>query len=145
MNTKQVIIIREDLKMRRGKEIAQASHASLAFLTQHGSMFHDVEYGGYGSEYHDYGFKNDHVDMKKYYEEIQHWLTHSFRKIVCCVDLEEEIVQLHQKALESGLMSHLITDNGLTEFNGVPTITALAIGPHWDERFTDLTSQLQLY
>ena len=29
---KQVILIRRDLKMRRGKEIAQGSHASMAFL-----------------------------------------------------------------------------------------------------------------
>ena len=29
---KQVILIRKDLKMRRGKEIAQGSHASMEFL-----------------------------------------------------------------------------------------------------------------
>ena len=31
---KQVILIRKDLKMRRGKEIAQGSHASMQFLTE---------------------------------------------------------------------------------------------------------------
>lgn len=31
--TKQVIVIRRDLKMRRGKEIAQGSHASMAFMS----------------------------------------------------------------------------------------------------------------
>ena len=31
---KQVIVIRKDLKMRRGKEIAQGSHASLAFIAR---------------------------------------------------------------------------------------------------------------
>ncbi|MGZ3423232.1 MAG: peptidyl-tRNA hydrolase, partial [Polyangiales bacterium] len=31
---KQVIVVRRDLKMRRGKEIAQGSHASMAFLTE---------------------------------------------------------------------------------------------------------------
>ena len=34
MQVKQVIIIRRDLKMRRGKEIAQGSHASIAFLLE---------------------------------------------------------------------------------------------------------------
>ena len=29
---KQVILIRKDLKMRRGKEIAQGSHASMEFV-----------------------------------------------------------------------------------------------------------------
>lgn len=32
MRIKQVILIRKDLKMRRGKEIAQGSHASMEFL-----------------------------------------------------------------------------------------------------------------
>ncbi len=43
---KQVIVIRKDLKMRRGKEIAQGSHASMEFLVdqirrrlQEGAMF----------------------------------------------------------------------------------------------------------
>ena len=31
---KQVILIRKDLKMRRGKEIAQGSHASMQFIVK---------------------------------------------------------------------------------------------------------------
>ena len=34
MSVKQVIVIRRDLKMRRGKEIAQGAHASMAALLQ---------------------------------------------------------------------------------------------------------------
>ena len=33
-DTKQVIVIRKDLKMRRGKEIAQGCHAAMAFITR---------------------------------------------------------------------------------------------------------------
>ena len=32
--TKQVIVIRRDLRMRRGKEIAQGAHASMAWLAE---------------------------------------------------------------------------------------------------------------
>src|SRR5258708_3122059 len=32
-NVKQVIVIRKDLGMRRGKEISQGAHASIAWLT----------------------------------------------------------------------------------------------------------------
>ena len=39
---KQVIIIRKDLKMRRGKEIAQGSHASMAFLLNGGFKSDDL-------------------------------------------------------------------------------------------------------
>jgi peptidyl-tRNA hydrolase len=33
-NVKQVIVMRHDLKMHRGKQIAQGTHASMAFLTR---------------------------------------------------------------------------------------------------------------
>lgn len=76
--------------------------------------------------------------------EIDHWLENSFKKVVCSVDSEEALVALHEKAITLGLVSHLVTDNGATEFNGVPTKTCLAIGPHWDDKFIDLTNHLPL-
>lgn len=38
-----------------------------------------------------------------------------------------------------------ITDVGRTEFNGVPTITALAIGPNKSEDIDKITGHLKLY
>jgi PTH2 family peptidyl-tRNA hydrolase len=119
-NTKQVLVWRNDLKVRKGKFGAQLSHASMAFLTCN----HDLN-----------TFLVD---------EFYHWLHHSFRKIVCYVDNEEELVNLHERAIELGLCSHLIEDNGATEFHGVPTKTCIAIGPHWDEKFVGLTDNLPL-
>lgn len=142
-NTKQVIVIRKDLNMRTGKAIAQGSHASMAFLTKNGRMGHDVEYGA--CDYHEYSFINKHSDMEQHYEEIDHWLNHSFRKIVCYVESEQELIDLHEAALAKGLLSHLVEDNGATEFNGVKTKTAIAIGPHWDDKFLDITNNLRLY
>lgn len=141
-NTKQVIVIRKDLKMRRGKEMSQASHASMAFLTKSGRMNHDIEYGA--CDYHEYSFINKHSDMEKHYEEIDHWLNHSFRKIVCYVESEQELIDLHEAALAKGLLSHLVEDNGATEFNGVKTKTAIAIGPAYDNMFEGLTDKLTL-
>ena len=57
------------------------------------------------------------------------WLTGSFAKVCCRVDSEEELLQIHDKALESGLEVYLITDSSRTEFHGQPTRTCLAIGP----------------
>jgi PTH2 family peptidyl-tRNA hydrolase len=54
------------------------------------------------------------------------------------------LIDLHQKALDSGLISHLIEDNGATEFNGIKTLTCCAIGPHFDERFEGVTDHLPL-
>ena len=45
-DAKQVIVMRRDLKMRRGKEIAQSAHASMAFLAKKalaGEAFTEVE------------------------------------------------------------------------------------------------------
>jgi PTH2 family peptidyl-tRNA hydrolase len=46
--------------------------------------------------------------------------------------------------LDAGLITALIQDAGLTEFGGVPTYTALAIGPDIDTKIDELTKDLPL-
>lgn len=110
--------------MRTGKYASQAAHASMAFLT--------TQFAGMTAI-----ISNN--------EERHHWLENSFRKIVCYVETEEELLAIFEKAKNSGLTAHLITDNGATEFNGIKTHTAVAIGPHWDEKFIGLTDGLKLF
>lgn len=133
-STKQVIVIRKDLKMRRGKEIAQGSHASMAFLSKHFLERPDVMFklSYYGTT----------INLKTVEKE---WLATSFRKITCSVDSLEELLELEKKAKELGIEANLITDCGLTEFDGVPTVTCLALGPDYDEVLNVLTSNLKLY
>ena len=57
---------------------------------------------------------------------------------------EEELVAVHQKALDSGLISHIVEDNGATEFHGVKTLTVVSIGPAWESKFEGLTDHLPL-
>ena len=64
--TKQVIVIRRDLKMRRGKEIAQGAHASLAWLAER--VIHRMTPTG----------PVDHVELS---EAERAWLESSFRKL----------------------------------------------------------------
>lgn len=123
--------MRKDLKMRTGKACAQASHASMSFLTKDANWLNGQLNVNTTSI-----FNNRH--------EIYHWLENSFRKITVYVNSQEELEEVHQKALDAGLISHLITDNGATEFNGVPTMTCCAIGPHWDSKFEGITDQLPL-
>ena len=134
MNTKQVIVVRKFPNLRTGKYCSQVAHASMAFLTRDGFI---------GQVYNDNVFINIELGVI-HLEEIDHWLKNSFRKICVYVNSEEELVSLHQKALDSGLISHIIEDNGATEFNGVKTLTALAIGPHWDSKFIGITDHLPL-
>lgn len=131
MDTKQVIVIRKDLKMRTGKACAQASHASMSFLTKDAKWLNGQ-------------LNVNTTSIFNSRHEIYHWLNNSFRKICVYVNSQEELEEVHQKALDAGLISHLITDNGVTEFNGVPTMTCCAIGPHWDSKFEGITDKLPL-
>lgn len=134
-NTKQVIVIRKDLNMRKGKMIAQGSHASMSFLTINGQF-------GYCKDNENIFYNEDFSFDDR--TEINHWLQNSFRKICVYVNSEQELLDIHQAALDAGCISHLIEDNGATEFNGVKTLTCCAIGPHYDERFEGLTDHLPL-
>lgn len=131
-NTKQVIVVRKDLKMRKGKIGSQCAHASMAFLTRCGIVTHMI-----GPK-----FVSRLEELHQY--EVRDWLEGSFRKIVLYVNSEAELDEIHQKALDFGLVSHMVVDAGLTEFNGVPTKTCLCIGPHVDERIDLVTSHLPL-
>lgn len=132
MSIKQVIVIRKDLGMRRGKEIAQGSHASMAFITRRLEYKEKLVKSHY---YHELGFSN---------EEYQ-WLESGFTKICLKVNSEEELIKIYNDAKSLGLEVHLVTDSGKTEFNGVPTKTCLAIGPDKSELIDKVTGHLVLY
>lgn len=136
-NTKQVIVMRNDLNMRKGKMVAQGSHASMAFLT---ARMRKERL----SDTHEYWYCTDTIWNETHADEIDHWLKHSFRKIVCYVDSEAALDAVHEAAKVAGLTSNLIIDNGVTEFGGVATKTCIAIGPHYDDKFHGITTLLPL-
>ena len=127
--TKQVIVIRRDLRMRRGKEIAQGAHAASAWLAE--LVIHQMAPGAPGP-----------VPLS---EAQRTWLSTSFRKVTVKVTSEEELMAVYDQGREAGLLVNLITDRGLTEFGGVPTRTCLAIGPDYDELIDPITGDLELY
>jgi len=115
------------LNMRKGKQISQGSHASLAFLTR----FSQIE--------------GDTLSVKlKNSEEVQQWLKEGFTKICVSVDSESELDSVYDAAFEAGLNVHMIVDSGLTEFHGVKTKTCLAIGPNKKEDIDKITGSLKL-
>jgi PTH2 family peptidyl-tRNA hydrolase len=122
---KQVIVVRKDLHMRRGKEIAQGSHASMAFITRQLLTVGTMEM---------------HLT-----DAAWTWLNGQFTKVCLQVNSEQELLDLHMKAIAAGLESHIITDAGKTEFNNVPTKTCLAIGPDEAEKIDAVTGDLRLY
>jgi len=127
MRTKQVIVIRKDLNMRRGKQIAQGAHASMKVF------FDRMEYC-------------DHGDMKinNITPEMEEWVNGAFTKICVSVNSEEELLDIYTKAMEANLPRSLIQDAGLTEFGGVPTYTAVAVGPADADEINKITGNLKL-
>ena len=128
--TKQVIVIRRDLRMRRGKEIAQGAHASTAWLANR--VIQGMTPNG----------TVDHVALSP---AERTWLETSFRKVTVKVSSEEELMAVYRQAVEAGLVVHLVTDRGLTEFGGIPTRTCLAVGPDYDDLVDPVTGDLELY
>ena len=139
--SKQVIVLRKDLNMRKGKMVSQGAHASLKAILDlmednHGNFKYISTQGKTGEHtYHLYSQGGSPLDD---------WLKGKFTKITVSVNSELELIELYEKAKSNGLICSLITDAGLTEFNGIPTKTAIAIGPGWSEDIDSLTGHLPL-
>jgi PTH2 family peptidyl-tRNA hydrolase len=127
---KQVIVIRRDLKMRRGKEIAQGAHASSAWIVElvNGALDAATRTGTVT------------VDPTAFA-----WMTSSWRKVTLQVHTEEQLLELDAAARARGLRTHLVRDSGRTEFGGVATFTALAIGPDLADEIDAVTGDLPIY
>lgn len=123
---KQVIALRKDLNMRKGKMIAQGAHASMAAVLDRAQRS--------GRE----------LSISLDDPDIGPWLEGKFAKIAVGAESEAELVALYEKALAAGLPCSLIRDSGLTEFAGVPTLTACAIGPAEISKIDPITSHLKL-
>ena len=84
MSFKQVILIRQDLKLPKGKACAQAAHASVEAV-----------------------LKSDSDMVKK-------WRSQGMAKVVLKVKDEKELIKYFQLAKDESLACSLITDAGRT-------------------------------
>ena len=113
---KQILVIRKDLGMRKGKMIAQGAHASLRSALRY--------------IWHPYTIK---------------WLFfEAFTKIAVSVNSEQELLDIMEKATEARLPRALIKDAGRTEFHGESTYTAVAVGPAPADVLHPITGHLKL-
>lgn len=138
METKQVIVVRKDLNMRRGKEIAQGAHASLA-------VFFDMMRQQNGGSVDSKNGKKYECSFQHTSEAMHEWMTNGFTKITLTVDSELALLDIYNRAKQAGLPCSLIKDSGKTEFNGVPTLTTVAIGPAQSSEIDKITGNLKLY
>ena len=137
--SKMMIVMRRDLKMRKGKIAAQAGHACidavLMALNREGRLG-DLEMASGGMELR----PTDKPDSP-----LSDWFMHGCAKICVYVDSEDALLEIAQKADERGIMVSVITDAGMTEFHGIPTKTCLALEPLPAEVADELTGSLPLY
>jgi PTH2 family peptidyl-tRNA hydrolase len=149
---KQIIVIRRDLGVkfgkegvRRGKEIAQGSHASGAFIGERVRRGR-VEVDGCGCIMRKYGEHDGPASVLLEFSRAEWlWFQGKFTKIVTQVPDEKELLAVYEAAKAAGLVAYLITDAGLTEFAGVPTNTAVGIGPEFSDKIDLVTRHLKLY
>ncbi len=128
---KQVIIIRNDLNMRKGKMCSQAAHASMKVFFDRMNESGDSRY--------EIGPEESWC-----WEDVVLWIDGSFTKIVVSCNSEQELKTIYENAVHLNLPASIIHDNGLTEFGGVPTYTAVAIGPAKSSLIDTITKNLRL-
>jgi peptidyl-tRNA hydrolase, PTH2 family len=124
---KQVIVMRKDLNMRKGKMIAQGAHASLAVLLDG-----------------DRGAADGASFTFQMTPAMQSWIGGRFAKVCVSVTSEAALDEVVARARAAGLPVSLIVDSGKTEFHGVPTKTCCAVGPAWADEVDAITGELPL-
>jgi len=112
-NYKQVILVRSDLQLPKGKMAVQVAHASVEAV------------------------------LKSDKDKVKRWRSVGMKKVVLKVADLKELHKYLQIANNSGLITALITDAGLTTIEP-GTITCVAIGPDDEMDIDKITGQLKI-
>ncbi|MDD1775874.1 MAG: peptidyl-tRNA hydrolase Pth2 [Candidatus Methanomethylicus sp.] len=113
---KQAIIVRQDLKMSKGKTAAQVAHASVSA----------------------------YVSAKRRKPDwAESWYGEGQKKVVLKAESMDEMIQLKKLADIESLPNALVADAGLTELEP-GTVTCLGIGPAPATMIDKVTGKLKL-
>lgn len=117
METKLIYIVRNDLKMGKGKIAAQVGHATLGI------------------------YKKNLKERRN--NLLESWSNSGEAKIVCKVTNEKEMNKIKLQADKLGMCSHIVCDAGRTQIEA-GTNTILVIGPDYENRLKQITGHLKL-
>lgn len=113
---KQVIAVRTDLKMSKGKTAVQVAHGSVSAYLK---------------------------TQKIYPDWVEKWISEGQRKITVKIKSEEEIHELAEKARKMNVPFAIINDAGLTQLPP-GTTTVIGIGPSLEINIDKITKDLPL-
>ncbi|KAF0693675.1 Aste57867_15378 [Aphanomyces stellatus] len=113
---KMVLVVRNDLKMGKGKIAAQCGHATL---------------GAYKRA------------VKRTPRAVECWETFGQAKIALKIESEDEMLALASRAKDMGIVHHVVIDAGRTQI-APNTRTVLAVGPAPNGDVDNLTGHLKL-
>ncbi|MGY5881224.1 MAG: peptidyl-tRNA hydrolase Pth2 [Candidatus Thorarchaeota archaeon] len=113
---KQVIAVRTDLGMSKGKTAVQVAHGAISSA--------------------------ERARVTKQ-EEWRAWMREGQKKVAVKVTSEEEIMELRKQAITHSLPHAIIRDAGMTELPP-GTLTVIGIGPAKIEAIDDVTKELKL-
>ena len=113
---KMAIVVRDDLKLSKGKLSAQVAHAAVSCAIK------------------------SEKNKNKYFSE---WFSEGQKKVVLKIDDLDSLLKVFNEAKSVGLTTELIKDAGLTE---IPpgTITVLGIGPAPEDEIDKIVGNLKL-
>ena len=116
MEFKQVIVVRTDLRMGRGKTCAQVAHASLSAAE-------------YALRYNQDWFES--------------WKDEGQKKVVVKGKDQAHLFDIYEKARGLGFPAYIVKDAGLTQLPP-GTVTAVAVGPAPEADVDKITGELKL-
>jgi PTH2 family peptidyl-tRNA hydrolase len=114
---KQVIVLRTDLKMSKGKLAAQVAHAAVSAVEK---------------------ARTENASW------LKAWFSEGQCKIVVRAESKQQLLELEKQATKSEIPVSLVMDRGLTELPP-GTITCLGIGPAPSSRIDKITGQIPLF
>jgi PTH2 family peptidyl-tRNA hydrolase len=113
---KQVIAVRTDLGMSKGKTAVQVAHGAVSAAERARVMKQD---------------------------EWRAWMREGQKKVAVKVASEEEIMELRRLAISNSLPHAIIRDAGMTELPP-GTLTVIGIGPAKIDAIDEVTKELKL-